>query len=124
MGLSVLVAKMAALVYLAAGVAVLSGTLNFKKLVEDFTKSSGLTFISGFITLITGVALVQYHNLWVKNWTVLVTIIGWACLVKGIMLIVYPNYLGNFKSFYKNTKPWGLVMILLGLIFGYFGFLG
>ena len=123
MDVSILVAQMAALVYLAAGVAAISGTLNFKKLVEDFTKSPALTFISGFMALIIGVALVAAHNFWVKDWTVLVTIIGWACLVKGLMLIVYPKYLLSFKAAYKNTKLWGLLMIVLGLVFGYFGFL-
>ena len=123
MELSILVARMATFVYLAAGVAALSGTLNFKKLAADLNRSSGLTFISGFMTLIAGVALVQYHNLWVKNWTVLVTIIGWACLVKGMMLIVYPKYLSNFKPVYKNGKLLGILMLVLGLVFGYFGFI-
>jgi uncharacterized membrane protein HdeD (DUF308 family) len=123
MELSILVAKMAALVYLAAGIGALSGALNFKKLADDFTKSSGLTFISGFMTLIAGVALVEFHNFWVKDWTVLVTIIGWACLLKGLMLMVYPKYLSTFKSVYKNNKFLGLLLVVLGLVFGYFGFL-
>ncbi len=123
MDLSILVAQMGALVYLSAGVAAVSGTLNFKKMVEDFTKSPALTFIAGFMTLIIGVALVAFHNFWVKDWPVMVTFIGWACLFKGIMLIIYPKYLNSFKSVYKNTKPFGLLMILLGLVFGYFGFL-
>lgn len=122
--LSILVAKTMALVYLSVGVGVLTGSLNFKKLAEDFSKSAGLAYVSGFITLIIGVALVQYHNLWVKNWTVLVTFIGWACLVKGIMLIAYPKYISKFKAVYKNTNAIGFLMLVLGLTLGYFGFFG
>jgi hypothetical protein len=123
MALSILVAKMVALIYLAAGVAALCGTINFKKLMDDLNKSSGLVFVSGVFTLIAGMALVQFHNNWVKNWTVLVTIIAWACLIKGIMLIAYPKYLSNFKLVYKNTKLMGLLLLVLGLVFGYFGFI-
>ncbi len=123
MELSIFVAKMVSLAYLAIGVAALSGTLNLKKLADDFTKSSGLTLVSGLMTMVAGVALVQYHNFWVKDWTVLVTIVGWACLLKGIMLIVYPDYLSSLKPIYKNAKLLGLVILVLGLVFGYFGFL-
>lgn len=124
MVLSIFVAKVLSLVYLAAGVAALTGSLNFKKIADDFNKSSGLCFVSGFMTLFIGLALVEFHNFWVKDWTVMVTVIGWASLIKGIMLIVYPKYIANFKPIYKNTKSWGLLMIVLGLVLGYFGFLG
>jgi hypothetical protein len=123
MELSVLVAKILAIVYISAGIAAVSGKINFSKIVEDFEKSQGLTYISGFITLVIGMLLVQYHNIWVKNWTVLITIVAWMSLLKGVMLIVFPRFISFFKGWYKNTRIWGIFMIALGLLFGYFGFI-
>ena len=123
MELSFLVAKIIAILYISAGIAALSGKITFSKIVEDFEKSQGLTFISGFITLIIGMLLVTYHNIWVKNWTVLITIIGWVSLLKGVMLIAFPQSISSFKRWYKNTRIWGIFMIIVGLLFGYFGFL-
>ena len=123
MELSILVARILALTYIAAGIAALSGKINFNKIVEDFEKSQGLTFLAGFITLIIGMLLVQYHNIWVKNWTVLITIIGWMSLLKGIMLIAFPRFISSFKGWYKNTRIWGIFMIVLVILFGYFGFI-
>lgn len=122
MELSILVAKMVSLLYLAAGIAALSGKVTFAKIVDDFDKSPALTFITGLFSMIFGVLLVEYHNLWVKDWRVLITIIGWAALIKGVMFIVAPNMMDFFKPWYKNTKGWGLLLVAIGLVFGYFGF--
>lgn len=122
MELSFLVAKILAILYISAGIAALSGRITFSKIAEDFEKSQGLTFISGFITLIIGMLLVTYHNIWVKNWTVLITIIAWVSLLKGVMLIAFPQSISSFKGWYKNTRIWGVFIIIVGLLFGYFGF--
>lgn len=122
MGISILVAKIMALLYLASGLAALFGQISFKKFADDYKKSPALTFLTGFTALVFGMIIVQYHNVWVKNWTVLITFIGWAALLKGIMLIVFPNSISPFKGLYKNNKLWGILMLLLGLLFGYFGF--
>ena len=123
MELSILVAKILALYYLAAGVGVLSGKVKADKMIKSFEDSPGLTLISGFFMIIIGALLVEYHNIWVKAWTVLVTIIGWVALIKGVLFIAYPQLLLSFKGMYKNTKPWwGVIGIALGLLFGYFGF--
>ena len=123
MELSILVARIVALTYLSAGIAALSGKISFSKVVEEFEKNTALTFIAGLISIVLGMILVTYHNIWVKNWTVLITIIGWMSLLKGIMLIVLPQSISFFKNWYKNTRAWGFLMITVGLIFGYFGFL-
>ena len=122
MELSILVAQMLSVIYISSGIAAIGGRITLSKIVEDFEKSQGLTFISGFITLIIGIFLVRYHNIWVKDWVVLITVIAWLSFLKGIMLIVYPQLISSFKGMYKNTKAWGFFMIALGLLFGYFGF--
>jgi uncharacterized membrane protein HdeD (DUF308 family) len=116
------VAKILALTYISAGIAALSGKLTFRKIIEDFEGSSGLTFVTGFITIVFGMLLVEYHNIWVKDWTVLITIIGWVSLLKGVMLIIFPQIISSYRNWYKNTRIWGIFMIVIGLLFGYFGF--
>ncbi len=123
MELSILVAKIFTLYILAVGVGVLSGKLNISKMVDDLEKSHGLTLVTGFLLLVLGALLVQYHNIWVKDWTVLITILAWAILIKGILLIAYPQVLFSFKGIYKNMKSsWGVVFIAVGLALGYFLF--
>ena len=123
MELSILVAKIMALAYISVGIGMLSGKLTYNKIIGGFEKSPGLTYLAGIFTLIIGVLLVEYHNIWVKNWTVLITIIGWVALIKGVMLVAFPQFISYFKNWYKNTRAWSIFIIALGLLFGYFGFL-
>jgi len=122
MELSVFVAQVAALIYLSVGIAALSSRIHFGKLIESFEQSQGLTYVTGFVTIVIGMLLVKYHNIWVKDWTVLITIIGWAAIIKGVMFIAFPQSIFFFKPMFKNTQAWGLPLIALGLLFGYFGF--
>ena len=66
--------------------------------------------------------LINAHNIWVKDWTVLITIIAWAVTIKGFLLVASPNLLFSCSSKLKFTKNWGFLIIALGLLFGYFGF--
>ncbi len=122
MGLSILVAKILALIYISVGLGVLSGKLSLKKIIEDFENSAGLTYLTGVVTIVFGVILIEYHNIWVRDWRVLITVIGWMALLKGMLLIAAPRFLTAFKNWYTNTTIWGIVVILIGLLFGFFGF--
>jgi hypothetical protein len=39
------------------------------------------------------------------------------------MLIGFPKYLSLFKPWYKQTQAWGMFMLAMGVLFGYFGFI-
>ena len=123
MELSILVAKVIAIIYIVSGFALLIGQINFQKIAEDFDKSPALTFIVGFLSAITGLILVTYHNIWDANWTVLITIISWLILIGGLIIVIYPKSLLFMSKYYRHSPIWGIFMICFGLIFGYFGFL-
>ncbi len=122
MELSILLAKIIAVIYISSGIAVLIGQINFNKIAADFNKSTALTFVAGSFGTIIGIILINYHNNWVKNWTVLITIISWLFLVGGIIVVIFPKSLSYFSKYYKHSLAWGIFMICFGLLFGYFGF--
>lgn len=123
MELSILVAKIAAIAYFSAGVGVLGGQVKLSRLIDSFAKSSGLTMVTGMMSVIIGMLIVVNHNIWVQDWPVLVTIIGWGALIKGFLYLAFPTTLMSFRPMFKNEQGWGLFMIVLGAVFGYFGFI-
>ena len=123
MELSLLVAKIIAIVYISSGIAVIIGQLNFEKITESLDASPALTLIAGFIGIIIGFVLVEYHNIWVANWTVLITIISWLFLIGGLVIVVLPKTLSFFSKYYKHSRFWGFFMLCFGLLFGYWGFI-
>ncbi len=90
MQLSKLIAKMTSVIYLAASVGAFFSADYYRKMADDLFSNAGLTYLAGFITVIIGLLIVIYHNRWAKNWTVLITILGWLALLKGIFLIAFP----------------------------------
>ena len=126
MDLSTFVAQVLAVVYLSVGVGMLLDKAYYKKLFSEvFSDHLGM-YLGGIMALVAGVALVSYHNVWSQDWTVLVTIIGWLALIKGVMLLAFPSvFMKQFKGFAKTKylHTMSFVVLALGLVFGYFGFM-
>ena len=125
MDLSTFVAQVLAVAYLSIGVGILLDKAYYKHLFDEVFKDHLGMYIGGFIALVTGFSLVSFHNIWVKDWTVLITIVGWLALIKGVGLLAFPaKYLSHVRDFVrpKNMGTYTAVLLVLGLVFGYFGF--
>jgi len=123
MELSILIAKIISIIYISAGIGVLIGTINFNNIITDLKNSAALTYIAGSIGIILGMILIEYHNIWVKNWTVLITIISWLFLIGGVTIVIIPKSLSIGKDLLLNHRLVGIFMIAFGIVFGYFGFI-
>jgi hypothetical protein len=49
----------------------------YSSLLKEFIGNRGLIFITGVLALLAGLAIVNAHNLWVPDWRVIVTVLGW-----------------------------------------------
>src|SRR5262249_4542564 len=49
-----------------------------------------LIFITGVLALLAGLAIVNAHNLWVPDSRLVVTVLGWLFILRGIMNLVSP----------------------------------
>jgi hypothetical protein len=58
-------------------------------------RAFGLAY--GYLSLFLGLATVLLHNVWVADWHVLITIFGWMALIKGIIVIAWPEISKNAK---------------------------
>ncbi|MGB2599251.1 MAG: hypothetical protein WBB86_06695 [Candidatus Omnitrophota bacterium] len=98
----------------------------FQKFMEDFSKNYAVVFLTGIFTLFFGLAIILTHNIWVMNWTVIITIFGWLALIKGIWFLAFPDSLSKFTDFYTEAKVFPVVHAVVGLLFGiyltYMGF--
>jgi hypothetical protein len=63
----------------------------YSSLLKEFLGSRPVIFITGILALTAGLAIVNAHNLWVADWRVIVTILGWLLVLRGVMLLVFPS---------------------------------
>ena len=126
MDISIVIARIICILYLSIGTGLAFSTKYyneaFKKIVHDTT----YLFLGGWIATVLGGALVHYHNLWVNDWRLLITLISWLILIKGVALLAFPNTIKYFEGWFtpRGIQQYYLPMVMaLGLIFGYYGFL-
>lgn len=125
MELSKLIARMASVIYLSASLGAFFSTDYYRKIADDLFSNSALTYVTGFITFIIGFLIVTYHNTWAKSWVVLITILGWLAMVKGICLIAFPQFVHMLSERMltdSSAKIFPYAALCLGLFFAYFGF--
>ena len=126
MELSILIAKLIAVVSLFLGLGILINIAYYKKIFSAFLDNKSALFFNGIIATMIGLLMVTYHNIWEGEWwVIIITLFGWAGLLKGFLLLVLPRVFDSFKSMYKSASYWkfqSVALIILGLVFGYFGF--
>jgi hypothetical protein len=49
------------------------------------TQIPPVVYLSGTLLFVAGLAIVRSHNRWARNWTILVTLSGWFCLLLGLV---------------------------------------
>jgi len=124
MEVSVFFAQLLALICLVTGIGMLADKERFRALYDEMMRSAPIMYLMGTCSLLLGYLIVSFHNIWVNNWTVLITVIGWIALAKGVVIIVAPNLVLNRARFWLTRMQLaGAVTFVLGLVLGYFGFL-
>lgn len=106
-----------ALYFLTTGVAIIFNRRVFQLSIQDLMNSPGCAYLSALLTLILGIFLVMMHNIWVEDWPVLITILVWVTLIKGIWRVVYPQIDEVFMSWMESDKLYtfaGIYALLLG----------
>lgn len=120
--LSNFIAQIISITCLTLAIGTLLSTAHYDKVFKDFEKSPALTYMGGYLTLISGIIIVHYHNVWILDWTVFITLLGWLAIAKGVVLLAFPGSIHICDPLFKHPRYLGVATLILGLLFGYFGF--
>jgi len=125
MNTSILIAQILAIVYLSIAFGILINPKYYTKAFKEIMNSAVTVYLGGIMALVAGFFIVKFHNIWIKDWVVLITVIGWGALLKGVALLAFPDqFISMFDSWFKKkVGKTGFIILVIGLIFGYFGFL-
>lgn len=89
------------------------------------TEDRAITVSTGYITFLLGLVTVILHNVWVLDWTVTITVLGWATLLKGATKIGFPGHVNKQAQMFKSQqKLWGFVIFLMGAFLFWMSFNG
>lgn len=71
-----------------------------------------VVYLSGVLMFVAGLAVVRSHNIWARNWTVLVTLTGWFFLALGLIRMFAA---GQYRQAAAHTSS-AVFMVLEGAL--------
>lgn len=124
MVLSFFLAKLMGLLMLIVGLAATANKELIPKIVKEISKNYALLIFSGFILTLFGLIIILSHNVWTSDWRMLITIMGWLILLKGLFRLFAPDDVAKFIS--KMNDFWfataRLICVIIGIYLIYIGF--
>jgi hypothetical protein len=72
-----------------------------------------LIYLNGVILFVAGLAIISNHNVWIYGWQTVVTIIGYAVMIIGLLRMLFPEIQ---KSEFKNDNSTMIVEVVLIII--------
>ena len=128
MEVSVFLARIIGPLFILIAVGVLLNVQHYRAMAADFLNSPPLYYLTGTTAFIVGMVLIIHHNLWVADWRVTITVIGWMSLVKGIMRILLPTLgpkaASRFMQSDKSIYAGAIALLFVGAFLAYNGFGG
>ena len=125
---SIFLAKLIGPVALLMGLVILLDPTRVRTMAREVLQGEAFIFLSGIITLPTGLALVNTHNIWTSDWRVVITLFGWMAVAAGIARLAFGGQLRAVGAAMVDNKlalavP-GTFMALLGAWLSYVAYLG
>jgi hypothetical protein len=125
--LSIFLAKTIGLYLVIVSAAFILKANELKPVALDMVRNSSLVMFSGILALIFGILIVVSHNIWVMDWRVIITLLGWLALLKGVMRLFFPEFaMSKMKKCVENNASYTMMMLVtlfIGLVLLYFGFM-
>jgi hypothetical protein len=123
---SIFLAKLIGPIVLIAGIAMLINRKELDALAQELMRSHLLFMLLGLVDFSIGLAIVLTHDVWVADWRVIITLLGWLLIARGAVRLLIPD----------QVKPLGARLLKnpdavtgslaattgLGIVLTYFGY--
>jgi len=124
---SIFIAELLGPVFIVGGIALLFKEKMFREILQEFIRSQALLYLAGFFGLLGGLALVLTHNVWVRDWRLIITLIGWLTIVRALVTIFRPQEIVAIGSKILEHRGYffgaAVINLSIGLALSYFGYL-
>lgn len=126
MELSIIIARILGPFYLLFMLSLLLSNRNLNMLIK-LSETDLFNYLAGLINAGLGLVIVIFHNVWIWEWFIVITIIGYIHLIIGLGALFTPASAKKTKKDRQTGNNAGLKAFLifdtcLILVFNYFAF--
>lgn len=97
---------------------ILTRYAQFEVIAKESVTNPFANFFSALLAIILGLFLVISHSLWVADWRLIITIIGYLALVKGLLRLFFPKVIIKMTVFWLKHKLFSIVTSIILLLVG------
>ncbi|MBI3237083.1 MAG: hypothetical protein HYZ48_05240 [Chlamydiales bacterium] len=93
------------------------------KIVTSIKNTPAIFHLGAMVNLVLGLIIVSQFNMWSASITVLVTLLGWGMILRGVMALFVPQMLIKImmgKS--SNMKTWSFITLIWGILLSWLAF--
>jgi len=101
----------------------------FFKTFQQWIEQPATITLTAFISIVLGILMVLVHNVWVLDWRLVITLISWLILIKGIVRLNFPSavpqtmeYFHQHKTGYYALAVFCLIVAIFLLLFSFVSF--
>jgi len=113
MSASIFLARVFGIYFIIVCMAVIFHFKYIQAVYDDMVSNKAHVFIGAFLSLIIGILVVVGHTMFVWDWRLLITLIGYLALFKGILLLFFPEHMLKFKRNIMANKTLYYIMIII-----------
>jgi len=123
---SIFIAKLMGPILFALGLAILLDQKTMRAMAKGLLANHALIFLFGILDLLLGLLIVLVHNVWVMDWRVIITVIGWISIFRGLVRMLCIPYI--IKNGPRLLKKPGLLtgasigVLIIGAVLSYYGY--
>jgi hypothetical protein len=120
MDVSIFLARVLGLYFIIVCLAVLFRFKEIRKTFDEMVSNKAHVFFAAFLSLVIGILLVVSHSIFVWDWRLLITLIGYLSLLKGICLLFFPKHMLVCKRVIMSKQHVYYTIIIIFLLIGAF----
>lgn len=111
--------------FVIVALAVFMNRQMIRHMMDRLSEDNPAIMLSGFISLLFGLIIVVSHNVWVWNWQLLITLVGWVSTLKGVVLLWWPSQMLKMRKSMMSDNMLlvhGVLALVIGAVLTYYGF--
>jgi len=112
-------------VMLAIGLGIFLSRNYYIKIYRDLEKAPFAALMFGMVAMAAGITQILFHNVWNTLPQIVVSLLGWATLLKGTVFVVWPHLAdkgGDWTVDSKLVPAAGAVMLIAGTYLSWVGY--
>ncbi len=87
---------------------------------QQWSEQPATITLTAFISIILGILMVLVHNVWTADWRIVITLLAWLTLIKGIIRLNFPHAVPQTMEYFHQHQVGYYILSVFCLLLAIF----